>query len=312
VKPGNVLLVAHDEARRPRAKLADFGIATLVGGEPPDGEYTTGTAAYLSPEQASGGVAGPSSDVYSLGLVLLQAVTGEVAFPGSVLESALARLQRDPAVPDTLPAPWRSVLTAMTARDGGDRPTPSDLAVVFRQLIIDSEPTPACPTGLDEEARLAALARYDLLDAPPEGAFDRITSLAARTIGVPISTVSIVDRERIWFMSHHGLDAEQIGRDPGLCATVVETGRARVIPDARLDPIAKHNPLIAGDPGFRFYAGVPLTTSDGHVLGSLSVIDVEPRTLSPNELEILISLGEMVTHEMEIRRATRRARLRSE
>jgi len=308
VKPANVLLSTEDEARRPRAKLADFGIAGLVAAVAEE-EFTTGTAAYLSPEQAGGGTAGPSGDVYSLGLVLLQAITGRVEFPGGVVESALARLDRDPVIPDSLPMGWQTLLRAMTARGRGSRPTSAELAVAFRQLVIDAEArTQGVPT-LNEEARLAALERYDLLDTPPEGAFDRITSLASRVLGMPVSTVSIVDRDRIWFKSHHGVDAEQVGRDPGLCARVVETGRTIVVPDGHADPIACANPLMAGDASFRSYLGVPLMSSDGYALGSLSVLGFEPREFTSAEIEILESLGAMVTHEMDIRRATRRASL---
>lgn len=311
VKPANVLLSTEDEARRPRARLADFGIAGLVAALAQE-EFTTGTAAYLSPEQAGGGTAGPAGDVYSLGLVLLQALTGRVEFPGGVLESALARLDRDPVVPDSLPGPWQRLLRAMTTRDGASRPTPAELAVAFRQLIIEGEArTQGVPT-LNEEARLAALQRYDLLDTPPEGAFDRITALASRVLGLPVSTVSIVDRDRIWFKSHHGIGAEQVARDPGLCARVVETGRTIVIPDGREDAIACANPLMAGDASFRSYLGVPLMSSDGYVLGSLSVLGFEPRDFTEAEVEILESLGAMVTHEMDVRRATRRASLSSE
>ena len=79
---------------------------------------------------------------------------------------------------------------------------------------------------MDEPARLAAVGRYAVLDTPPDGAFDRITALAARFFEVPISIVSIVDEHRIWFKSHHGIDAEEIGRDPGLCASAMLSVRA--------------------------------------------------------------------------------------
>ncbi|HEV7624451.1 MAG TPA: protein kinase [Amnibacterium sp.] len=311
VKPANVLLSTEDEARRPRAKLADFGIAGLVSVLAEE-EFTTGTAAYLSPEQAGGATAGPSGDVYSLGLVLLQAITGHVEYPGGVIESALARLERDPVIPDTLPLPWQTLLAAMTDRKQGSRPTPAELAVAFRQLVIDGEARAQGVPTLNEEARLAALQRYDLLDTPPEGAFDRITSLASRVLDLPVSTVSIVDRDRIWFKSHHGIDAEQVARDPGLCARVVETGSTIVINDGRTDPIACANPLMAEDDSFRSYLGVPLMSSDGYALGSLSVLGFEPREFTPAEIEIVESLGAMVTHEMDIRRATRRASLQVE
>ena len=75
----------------------------------------------------------------------------------------------------------------------------------------------------DEAERLKAVKRYDILDTPPDGAFDRITAIAARLFGVPIAIVSIVDEDRIWFKSHHGLDVREIGRDPGLCASAILT-----------------------------------------------------------------------------------------
>ena len=125
VKPSNVLLAPSPvPGRRWSPKLADFGIASLV-----DSTRVTatgavvGTAAYLSPEQALGTRVGPASDVYSLGLVVLEALTGERAFPGSMIESLTGRLHRDPSVPDALGPEWASVLRAMTAREAEARPT---------------------------------------------------------------------------------------------------------------------------------------------------------------------------------------------
>ena len=117
IKPSNILLVDYgNDSDRARARLTDFGIALAAGVErlTADG-VTTGTAAYLSPEQARGGDVGPASDVYSLGLVLLQCFTRRREFPGSLVESAVARLSRDPVVPEPLPEHWKSLLRAMTA-----------------------------------------------------------------------------------------------------------------------------------------------------------------------------------------------------
>ena len=138
VKPSNILLVDYgNDAARARAKLTDFGIAVAPGMErlTADGT-TTGTAAYLSPEQAAGEPVGPPTDVYAAGLVLLQCFTRTIEFPGTVVESAIARLSRQPRIPDYLPERWRSLLTAMTARDPRDRPPGRELVSALRQVAL--------------------------------------------------------------------------------------------------------------------------------------------------------------------------------
>ena len=125
VKPGNVLLGADG-----RVKLADFGIARLIGDTVRHTQtgHAIGTPAYLSPEQVRGDAVTTAADVYSLGLALLEALTGERAYAGSPTEAALARLSRPPDVPSTLPSPWRTLLTAMTRTEPADRPTAEAVA----------------------------------------------------------------------------------------------------------------------------------------------------------------------------------------
>jgi PAS domain S-box-containing protein len=159
----------------------------------------------------------------------------------------------------------------------------------------------------DESARLAAVRRYDILDTPPDGAFDRITAMAARLFKAPIAIVSIVDHDRIWFKSHHGLDVTEIGRDPGLCASAIMQADPYVLPDAKLDPRSLANPLVAGDFGLRFYAAAPLRTSDGFNLGTLCVIDKEPRPISAEDIAQLQDLASVVMDQMELRRSARAA-----
>ncbi len=149
---------------------------------------------------------------------------------------------------------------------------------------------------------MSAVRRYDILDTPPDGAFDRITALAARRFDVPISIISIVDENRIWFKSRHGLpEVEQIGRDPGLCASAILSPEPYILPDARLDPRSLANPLVAGDFGLRFYAGIPLQTSDGCNLGTLCVIDKAPRVVSQAQIDDLSDLASMVVDQLELR-----------
>jgi phosphoserine phosphatase RsbU/P len=164
----------------------------------------------------------------------------------------------------------------------------------------------------NEDARLEAVRRYDVLDTPPDGAFDRVTALAARHFGVPISIVSIVDSDRIWFKSHHGVDVDEIGRDPGLCASAILGDGPWIVEDAAIDPRTLANPLVAGDFGLRFYAGVPLTTHDGYNLGTLCLLDQEPRELTDDETATLTDLAAIVMDELELRLSARNAVVREQ
>jgi len=158
----------------------------------------------------------------------------------------------------------------------------------------------------DEPARLAALRRYQILDTPPEGAFDNLTAVAAALFKVPIALVSLVDHDRIWFKSHHGFDASETGREPGLCASAVFSPEVYHIRDASTDARALANPLVAQGFGLRFYAAAPLRTHDGFNLGTLCIIDRKPRDLSPLEAELLTKLAASVMDQMELRVAARK------
>lgn len=156
--------------------------------------------------------------------------------------------------------------------------------------------------------RLAALRRYEILDTPPDGAFDRIAALAAELFDVPIALVTLVDRDRIWFKAKHGLDGvDEIGRDPGLCASAILQDTPYVVEAAREDPRTLANPLVSGKFGLQFYAAAPLRTSDGHNLGTLCIIDRNPRMFSPRQGNMLQRLSEIVIDEMELRLAALRA-----
>lgn len=153
-----------------------------------------------------------------------------------------------------------------------------------------------------------AVRRYDVLDTPPDGAFDRLTALAAKHFEVPIAIVSIVDTDRIWFKSHHGVEGvEQIDRVPGLCASAILHVEPWVVENAAADPRALANPLVAGELGLRFYAGAPLTTGDGHNLGTLCVIDTEPREFGADQVQTLKDMAAIVMDELELRLSARRA-----
>lgn len=159
----------------------------------------------------------------------------------------------------------------------------------------------AAPFPRDEEARLQDLIRYEVLDTPPEESFDEVTRLAAKICGTPIALVSLVDANRQWFKSRVGLDAAQTPRDMAFCAHAVTQSDLLVVPDALADERFADNPLVTSEPHIRFYAGTPLITPSGHVVGTLCVIDRTPRQLSPDQIEALQVLGRQVVQLLELR-----------
>ncbi|MDK1359803.1 protein kinase [Arthrobacter sp. zg-Y1219] len=311
VKPANIMLFDYrGDDTRLRAKLTDFGVALVARGPQPQSGTFTGSAAYMSPEQARGEAVGTASDIYSLGLVLLQCLTGVPAYPGPALESAVARLLRPPAIPDTLEEGFRVLLREMTALEPQERPSAHDASLALFELAVaprarHRQSPPLIPEN--EAERLEAVRRYNLLDTPPDGAFDRITALASRLFSVPVAIVSVVDTDRIWFKSHHGTDAQQIGRDPGLCASAILQDEAWVVSDARADPRTLANPLVAGEFGLQFYAGVPLSTRDGYNLGTLCILDRTPRDFTDDDVLTLEDLAAIVMNDLELRLESQRA-----
>lgn len=157
----------------------------------------------------------------------------------------------------------------------------------------------------NESKRLSALKRYQILDTPQDGNFDRITALAANIFKVPIAIISLVDSDRIWFKSHHGLPVKQLDRDPGLCASAILSNELYIIENAKNDPRCLTNPLVAGDFGLQFYAATPLQTEENYNLGTLCLIDKNPRAFSKDERVILKQLGGIVMDEMNLRLAIR-------
>ena len=157
------------------------------------------------------------------------------------------------------------------------------------------------PLAQLEAARLDALRKLDLLDTPPNEAFDRITRLAAQLFGLPIAAVSLTDVDRQWFKSRVGVDHCAIPRDKAPCGQVADSRSVLVIPDLEADDFYRDSTLAAS--GVRFYAGAPLLTRDGHCLGAMCVLGTEPRTISDLERTGLIDLAAMVMAQIELRHA---------
>ena len=157
----------------------------------------------------------------------------------------------------------------------------------------------ASPTATE---RLEALQQYDILDTPPEEAFDRITRLASDLFDVPMSLVSLVADDRQWFKSSVGFDRRETGLNESFCVHALASEAVTVIGDATEDERVADNPLVTGPAGLRFYAGAPLVTPDGVRVGTLCVLDTEPRSFPDARYDQLQDLAAMVVDELELRR----------
>ena len=155
-----------------------------------------------------------------------------------------------------------------------------------------------------------AVRRYGMLDTPTDPVFDHVTALAARLLEVPVALISFVDHHRIYFLSHHGLDFDEIDRDDGLCGIAMSQSEPWVVENATTDPRTAGNPWVTGEFAMRFYASVALRAPDGYSLGTLSILDFEPRTLTETEIATLVDLAALVIDELELRLEA--SRLRSE
>ncbi|WP_407943530.1 GAF domain-containing protein [Methylobacterium sp. EM32] len=161
------------------------------------------------------------------------------------------------------------------------------------------------PDLVAEDARLTALAAFDILDTPPERGFDDIVNLARRLCAAPVALVSLVDRDRQWFKARAGLPPCETDLARSVCKFVLAEPGVLQIADLTCDPRTRENPLVTGEPHLRFYAGAPLRTAEGQVLGSLCVIDHVPRPggLDPEQIEDLEALARQVMDQLVLRRS---------
>ena len=157
-----------------------------------------------------------------------------------------------------------------------------------------------------ESVRLETLASLDILDTPPEPAFDTIVECAQRQLGCKIALISLIDERRQWFKSKRGLDSTQTPREQAFCAHAVHADDILVVPDAMLDPRFRLNPLVTGAPHIRFYAGVPIRAavagdrSEALPMGTLCVIDDKPRKLGVEDRKILSDLARVVASALVV------------
>ena len=178
------------------------------------------------------------------------------------------------------------------------RDVAKDLSETGEEIMV----APRQRLSSTEAARIKAVARYDILDTPPDGAFNRVAAIAARLFKVPMATVCIVDTDRIWFKASIGLPGvRQVGRDPGLAASVILEGKPYLVSNATSDERTARHPLVTGEMGVQFYAGAPIITADGHRLGAVSVMDTEPHEATPEQMAMLGDLAAVVMDQLELR-----------
>ncbi len=161
--------------------------------------------------------------------------------------------------------------------------------------MIPADPLP------NENERLAELLRYDILDSSPEDDFNEIVELASVLCDSEISLISLVDDHRQWFKAKKGLDAKETPKDFAFCAHAIHQDHILQIPNAIEDERFFDNPLVAGDPNIRFYAGQPISSADGHKFGTLCVIDRYPRQLTEKQEQSLKILAHQVEKQLELR-----------
>jgi signal transduction histidine kinase len=162
-------------------------------------------------------------------------------------------------------------------------------------------PAPKLPNAA-EQRRLAALHSYGILDTVRESAFEDITRIASLVCGTPIAVVNLIDAERQWFKSEVGLGVRETPLATSICAHAILEHDVLVVPDTTLDGRFAENPLVTGDPGLRFYAGALLKTADGLAIGTVCVLDTEPRRLTQEQVDVLRGLARQVMTQLELRR----------
>ena len=160
---------------------------------------------------------------------------------------------------------------------------------------------PPAPIPPNETSRLATLRRYSILDSFSEPEFDDVSALATLICKTPIAVISFIDQDRQWFKARIGVDLCETPRSESFCAYALADARTLIVPDALQDPRFADNPLVLGDPNIRFYAGAPIIAPNGHVLGSVCVVDSQPRDLSPQQIAGLEALARQVMALIEAR-----------
>ncbi|RYD26430.1 MAG: sensor domain-containing diguanylate cyclase [Lysobacteraceae bacterium] len=153
----------------------------------------------------------------------------------------------------------------------------------------------------DDDGRVAALRRLDVLDTAVEEPFEKIVTLVRTVLAVPVATVTLVDRDRQWFKARRGMDQSETPRAVSFCTHTIQQRDPLIIENALADPRFADSPLVVGPPYVRSYAGIPLRTPEGYNVGALCAMDTRPRRFSPADIAILSNFANIVCDELELR-----------
>jgi len=191
-----------------------------------------------------------------------------------------------------------SAVNAVIRQQAADRSAASAAALGGEFLPA---PAPNYPVPINEAERLAALAASKLMDSPQEEVFDRVTWLASHVTECPMALLTLLSGERQWFKSRVGVERRETPRALAFCSHAIMQDGPFIVEDASSDPRFADNPMVTGDPHIRFYAGYPVLDARGMALGSLCVLDSEPRRLRERELRALRELTAIASDEIKRR-----------
>ena len=320
IKPSNIRVLEGNAI-----KIMDFGIAKAQNeaSEITKTGMAVGSAGYMSPEQICGDPVDHRADIFSFGAVAYELLSGRKAFRNENLFKLLETIVKEEPEPLSISAPEvPAALAEIVHRTLHKDPARRfQTAEELRDALIEVHDTldpeipvvqlSGTPLPQNEAARMAALARFDILDSDPEREFDDLARLASQICGTPYALISLVDRDRQWFKARVGVEVQETPRSVSLCAHAILGHDPLVVPDASQDPRFSNNPLVRSGPGFHFYAGAPLVTNDGHAIGTICVLDRKARELDPEQIESLRALSRQVVSQLELRRRLRAERGRS-